>query len=422
MNQQTTSRSAWLLLVFLTLLNILNFVDRQLIVNLAPQLIEELKLDLKQVALLYGYYFLVFYTLMGMVMATIADRWSRQRLIAGGLALWSLLTAASGAATSLLHLASARVLVGIGEATLTPAAVSALSDAFPPKRRALSTGIYYSGVALGSGTSLIIVGWMAPAYGWRACFYALGILGVVLTPLVLLMKIPERGAAEQKTHEAATAQSTSEIYRSLFETLRRSPALWLTITAAVVMNFSTAAGSFVLTWLTRERGMGYRSTAITYGLIVAIAGLLGTSAGGGISDWFHRRWSGGRLWFLVVKMIVFVPAYIGLYSLPIDAPYRLFYICWVLATFSTLSWYGPIFATVQDLAPLKIRATVVAFLMLAINIIGSGLGPLTAAAIGDKRGLGLGLPVCTVISYGALIPLALAARRYKTDLNRMVEL
>ena len=97
MNQQTTSRSAWLLLVFLTLLNILNFVDRQLIVNLAPQLIEELKLDLKQVALLYGYYFLVFYTLMGMVMATIADRWSRQRLIAGGLALWSLLTAASGA-------------------------------------------------------------------------------------------------------------------------------------------------------------------------------------------------------------------------------------------------------------------------------------------------------------------------------------
>lgn len=422
MKQQTTSRSAWLLLVFLTLLNILNFVDRQLIVNLAPQLIEELKLDLKQVALLYGYYFLVFYTLMGMVMATIADRWSRQRLIAGGLALWSLLTAVSGAATSLLHLASARVLVGIGEATLTPAAVSALSDAFPPKRRALSTGIYYSGVALGSGMSLIIVGWMAPAYGWRACFYALGILGVVLTPLVLLMKIPERGAAEQKTHEAITAQSTSEIYRSLFNTLRRSPALWLTITAAVLMNFSTAAGSFVLTWLTRERGMDYRSTAITYGLIVAIAGLLGTSAGGGISDWFHRRWSGGRLWFLVAKMIVFIPAYIGFYFLPIDAPYGLFYICWVLATFSTLSWYGPIFATVQDLAPLKIRATAVAFLMLAINIIGSGLGPLTAAAIGDKRGLGLGLPVCAAISYGALIPLVLAARRYKTDLNRMVEL
>lgn len=417
MNQQTTSRSAWILLVFLTLLNILNFVDRQLIVNLAPQLIEELKLDLKQVALLYGYYFLVFYTLMGLVMATIADRWSRQRLIAGGLALWSLLTAASGAAMNLTHLASARVLVGVGEATLTPAAISALSDAFPPRRRAFSTGIYYSGVAVGSGMSLIIVGWMAPAYGWRACFYALGALGVVLTPLVLWMKIPERGAAEQLTSEIAPAQSTREIYRSLFDTLRRTPALWLTITAAVCLNFSTAAGSFVLTWLTRERGMNFRSTAILYGVIVTLAGLVGTSGGGALSDWFHRRWAGGRLWFLVVKLCVFLPALIGFYSLPIDAPYRLFFICWVLATFSSLSWYGPIFATVQDLAPLKIRATAVAFLMLAINIIGTGLGPLTAGAIGDKYGLKLGLPVCAAISYAALVPLVLAARRYKTDLE-----
>ncbi len=421
MNQQTTSRSAWLLLVFLTLLNVLNFVDRQLIVNVAPQLIQELKLDYKQVALLYGYYFLVFYTLMGMVMAVIADRWSRQRLMACGLALWSLLTAASGAATNLLHLASARVLVGVGEATLTPAAMATLSDAFPPRKRALAGGIYYAGVPLGSGMSLIIVGWMAPGYGWRACFYALGVLGLVLTPLVLLLKTPARGAAEMASgaiSESVKAESTKEIYRSLFAALRKTPALWLTITAAVFLNFSTAAGSFVLTWLTRERGMDYRSTAITNGLIVAIAGLLGTSASGAISDWFHRRWAGGRLWFLVAKMFFFLPALIGYYSLPIDAPLQLFYVCWALATFSSLSWYGPIFATVQDLAPLKIRATAVAFLMLAINIIGTGLGPYLAAAIGDKHGLGLGLPVCAAISYAALIPLVLAARRYKMDLEQ----
>ena len=421
MNQQTTSRSAWLLLVFLTLLNVLNFVDRQLIVNLAPQLIKELNLDLKQVALLYGYYFLVFYTLMGMVMAVIADRWSRQRLMAGGLALWSLLTAASGAAANLFHLASARVLVGVGEATLTPAAMATLSDAFPPRQRAMAGGIYYAGVPLGSGMSLIIVGWMAPTYGWRACFYALGILGLVLTPLVLLLKTPARGAAEMASGaiaEPAKAESTKEIYRSLFAALRKTPALWLTITAAVFLNFSTAAGSFVLTWLTRERGMDYRRTAIINGFIVAIAGLLGTSGSGAISDWFHRRWAGGRLWFLVAKMVFFLPALIGYYSLPIDAPLKLFYVCWSLATFSSLSWYGPIFATVQDLAPMKIRATAVAFLMLAINIIGTGLGPYLAAAIGDKRGLGLGLPVCAAISYAALIPLVLAAKRYKTDLER----
>lgn len=422
MNQQTSSRSAWLLLVFLTLLNVLNFVDRQLIVNLAPQLIDELKLDLKQVALLYGYYFLVFYTLMGMVMAVIADRWSRQRLMAGGLALWSLLTAASGSAMNLLHLASARVLVGVGEATLTPAAMATLSDAFPPRKRAMASGIYYAGVPVGSGLSLIIVGWMAPAYGWRMCFYALGVLGLVLTPLVLFIKTPARGAAELEAgaiSEPVKAESTKEIYRSLFDALRNTPALWLTITAAVFLNFSTAAGSFVLVWLTRERGMEFRRTAIINGLIVGVVGLLGTSGSGAISDWFHRRWSGGRLWFLVVKMFFFLPALIGYYSLAIDAPFKMFYICWALATFSSLSWYGPIFATVQDLAPLKIRATAVAFLMLAINIIGTGLGPLTAAAIGDKYGLKYGLPVCAAISYFALIPLVLAARRYQKDLERM---
>ncbi|MGH9845710.1 MAG: MFS transporter [Blastocatellia bacterium] len=276
MEQQPTTRSAYLLLIFLTFLNILNFVDRQLVVVLAKPLAEELGLSLTQVAWLYGYIFLIFYTLMGMAMAAMADRWSRQRLIAGGLFLWSALTAVSGLAGSFLHLAAARMLVGIGETTLTPAALSILSDAFPPKRRALASGIYYSGVSLGSGLSLIIAGEMVSRYGWRSCFYALGILGLLLAPLVLLMKTPPRGAAEAAAAPATGAQSTlagealstSEIYRMLFQTLRRSPALVLTITAAVLINFSTAASSYSFTWLVKERGMDFRTTGLVMGTIV----------------------------------------------------------------------------------------------------------------------------------------------------------
>lgn len=426
MSQQNSPRSAWLLLFFLTLLHILNFVDRQLIANLAKPLIEELHLDLTQVALLYGYGFLVFYTLMGMVMASIADRWHRKRLIAAGLLIWSALTTASGAAMNMFHLAAARAFVGVGEATLTPAALSTLSDAFPPKQRALSSGIYYCGVPLGTGISLIVVGLIAPSYGWRACFYLLGGIGIVLAPFALLLKTPPRGAAEQDSQSetiestVSTPQSASEIYRSLFAVLRRSPVLLLTIAAAVLLNLFTSSGVLVLTWLTRERGMDYRHTAIINGLIVTVAGLLGTSIGGAVSDWFHRRWAGGRLWFLLFLAIFFLPFMVGFFSLPTNTPYRLFYICWFMTTMGALFWYGPIFATVQDLAPLRIRATAVAFLMLAINIIGTGLGPLIAAIIGDKRGLGVGLPVCAAISYAALIPLFLAAKKYKTIGNELV--
>ena len=411
-------RSAWLLLLFLTFLNVLNFVDRQLIVNLAKPLTEDLKLNLTDVAWLYGYIFLVFYTVMGLVMATIADRWHRQRLIAGGLALWSALTWASGAAAGFLHLAMARMLVGIGEATLTPAALSILSDAFPARNRALASGIYYAGVPLGSGLSLIIVGQMAPVYGWRNCFYILGIAGLVLTPLVLFLKTPPRGAAEGESADARPAQTTAEIYRQLFVTLRRSPALCLTIAAAVLLNFSTSAGSLVFTWLVKERGLDFRATGTAYGLVVLIAGLLGTSGGGSLSDWFHRRSAGGRLWFLFFKAFLVLPFTIALYTLPINAPMGLFWISLFVSTFSSLSWYGPIFATVQDLAPVQIRATMVAFLMLAINIIGTGLGPLVAARIGDTSSLWRGLALCAAIGYLAQIPLFFAARRYRNDLQR----
>ena len=421
MSQRPSMRKAWILLLFLTGLNVLNFVDRQLIVNLAPMLTKELNLKLTDIAWLYGYIFLVFYTLMGMIMASIADRWSRQRLIAGGLGLWSALTAASGAASNFLHLALARMFVGVGEATLTPASLSILSDAFPAKNRAMATGIYYSGVSLGSGLSLIIVGQLAPTYGWRSCFYALGILGLILTPLVLLIKTPPRGASEESV--AATAEitnlTTAEIYRSLFATLRRTPALWLTITAAVFINFSTSAGSLVFTWLVRERGMDFRTIGTINGIFVVIVGLTGTTGAGVLSDWFHRRWSGGRLWYVFIQSILFIPVSIGFYTLPIDAPNKLFYITWLLATFASLSWYGPIFATVQDLAPVKIRATTVAFLLLIINIIGTGLGPLVAAKIGDAQSLWRGLIVCTAIGYFSLIPLFFAARRYQTDLERV---
>src|SRR5262249_53539947 len=151
--------------------------------SLGPILMKELGMSRAEIGLLYGYIFIVFYTAVGMVLGNVADRFHRPRLIAGGLTLWTALTAVSGAAMNFLQLALARLFVGVGEATLTPAAVSMLGDVFPPKRRAMASGFYYAGVPLGSGLGLIISGWIAPHYGWRSCFYILGLLGLIFVPV-----------------------------------------------------------------------------------------------------------------------------------------------------------------------------------------------------------------------------------------------
>src|SRR6185436_340315 len=152
MPADTVPSSSWKLLAFLTILNILNFVDRMLIASLAPLLIKQLGLTRAQIGVLTGFGFVFFYTLVGLFLGMAADRFKRLPLIGVGLTLWSTMTAVSGWARSFVQLAIPRVFVGVGEATLTPASISMLSDAFPPRRLGFAIGVYYAGIPLGLAT------------------------------------------------------------------------------------------------------------------------------------------------------------------------------------------------------------------------------------------------------------------------------
>lgn len=113
-----------------------------------------------------------------------------------------------------------------------------------------------------------------------------------------------------------------------------------------------------------------------------------------------------------------MPFTLGFYTLLVEAPEQLFYVCWFMSNLGSVSWYGSVFATVQDLTPARIRSTAVAFLLLALNLLGSGLGPFVAGLIGDYVSLWRGLIICACVGFIAIIPAALAARRYQTDLAR----
>lgn len=202
---------AWYALFVLVLVYIVNFIDRQILSILAEDIKRDLALQDAQIGFLYGTAFAVFYALFGIPLGRLADSWYRGRLMAMGLALWSSMTALSGFANSFTVLAAARIGVGIGEASASPAAYSMISDYFPKERRATALSIYSSGLYIGGGLSLPIGGFVLARWhsaypggvgaplgldAWQAAFLAVGVPGLLLALWVATLREPQRGASD----------------------------------------------------------------------------------------------------------------------------------------------------------------------------------------------------------------------------------
>ncbi len=397
------SRSAWKLLGWLTALNVLNFVDRQLISSLAPLLIADLGLTRAQIGLLIGYAFVVFYTLVGVLLGVLADRLPRLGLIAWGLGLWSAMTTLSGMARSFAQLAVPRVLVGVGEAALTPAALGMLGDAFPPRRLSFASGVYYAGIPLGTAASLFLAGWVAPRFGWRACFYALGALGLASLPLLALVREPARrgGRAELTSMRALAAQ--------LWSLVRGRSELLVLMLGGSALVYASAAASHTVTWLVQERGMPFAITAYRAGGMAVVAGFLGNLFGGWLADHCERRFRGGRLWSLAFLPLFFAPWSVAFFLLSPSSP--LFYVCWFFFAASVTAYFGPLFAAAQELAPKQARSSAVALTLLVTNLLGVGPGSWITGLIGDRISLTAGLLLSIGVSVGGAATFAIAARR-----------
>ncbi len=410
---ESVPRSAWTLLFFLTALNVLNFVDRMLIASLAPLLIKDLGLTRAQIGLLAGFGFVFFYTFVGLFLGVAADRYRRFPLIAAGLALWSGMTALSGFARSFIQLAIPRIFVGIGEATLTPAALSMLGDAFPARRLGMAIGVYYAGIPVGLALALISSSIIAPRYGWRVSFFVLGIIGLVATLFLFILREPERRRAVAARDAAdplvpVARPTVRELLRDLMRAMVQRPALPLALAGGSLLCYGSGAALHGVTWLVEERGFVYADAAFRAGIVAVSAGLLGNLAGGLFGDACARRFAGGRLWSLVIMTAFFsIPAYLY-YSTTPGTP--LFYVCWFFTSAGTTAWFGPLFSAYQELAPVHARSTMVALALLVLNLLGVGPGPLITGMLGDARGLSYGLLMSLAVTALAIIPFALAAR------------
>ena len=241
-------------LLLLTLLNVSSYVDRQMIASFANWIVPELGLSNFEFGLVTGVAFLFFYAVGGLLMGIVADRVNRTRLIACGLGLWSVLTLLSGAAKSFTGLVVPRMFIGIGESTLTPAAISLLGDRFPIKWQGVVVGIYGMGVSIGLAGSLFVVAYLEPWLGWRGCFYLLGGIGLLLSLLMFALKDTPRKTAAPHSTPVDFKSFPKSALRSVHQLLVSSPSLRALVMGSMLFSLILGASGFEQLWLVQERG------------------------------------------------------------------------------------------------------------------------------------------------------------------------
>jgi MFS family permease len=399
-----------MVLGLLSLVYTLNFLDRTLIYILFPPIKREMLLTDFQLALLGTTSFVIFYTLLGIPFGRLADRVTRKYLIAGGLAVWSIFSGLTGFAGDFWTIFFCRVMVGVGEATLGPAAMSLLSDYFPLSKRATAQSLYSAGIPLGAAAAFFLGGAIAETLSWRWAFYLLGFPGVALAILVLFIKEPERGVQELKTQETS-ADTDDGGWRRLVS----NKTLYLHHIGYAFFAVATNSLSiWVPTFLNRAYGMSLTSIGMMSGTSMLLAGGLATAFGGVIADRFRARFPGGRMIFTAIAALfcaVLWSTFLWSGTLSVMI------VCYFFLAGMGLVWLGPGAADVHDIVGPRLRGLGVGVYFFTVNIIGYGFGPPIIGRLNDMVGVAqnpsamvYGLLICPAACLVAALLLFAASR------------
>ncbi|GAA0857274.1 MFS transporter [Aliiglaciecola litoralis] len=366
-------------LVILTLVYAFNFIDRQIIGILSPLIQQDLGLDDAQMGWLKGIYFALLYTVLGIPIAWLADRYNRVNIIAISLTIWSGFTALSGLASNYMQLALARAGVGIGEAGGSPPSHSIISDLFPKDKRASALSIYSLGIPFGImlaffATAFLIKGGSAD---WRVVMLSVGLPGVALAIILkLTVKEPVRGG------DNAGADLTQVPFSQALKTLLSIPSWWgmcLGISFGSFANY--AIGTWIIDFYVRAHsGLDFVNLLVVMGIINGTAYALGVWVGGVLVDKWSQR--SKKAYGLVpgLMLVIATPAFMfSLYVESLNASLALM----TIVLFASGSYLGPSFALAQTLAPVKVRAMSTALLFFVLNIIGLGGGPTFVGLLSD---------------------------------------
>ena len=362
----------------LSLVYLVNLTDRQIMAILMQPIKQEMQLSDTELGFLGGIAFAIFYSVLGMPIARLADKHSRVNILTICLILWSVMTAFCGLAQNFWQLLAARIGVGVGEAGGSPPSHSLIADYVPVEGRSTALGIFAIGVPLGLLSGYLLGGWIEQYYGWRVAFLALGLPGVVLALIVRYsLDEPPRGHSQGGVKEQAPTPSVMEVVRHMW----RVPTFWHLSLATALQAFATySIYQWMPSFLARSYHMQSGEIGLWLSLVIGVGGIIGTFSGGYLADLFSRRDMRWQMWIPAISILLTAPFCVGIY-ISGGPVWSLIFLFFPMILVNT--WLGPGFAVTQTLAPVRMRVMASALLLFVLNIIGLGLGPQAVGIMSD---------------------------------------
>ena len=420
---------AWYVVVLLMVLYLCSFLDRNIITLLVEPLKSDLGLSDVEIGLLYGLAFAAFYTTLGLFAAGMADLWNRPAVIAAGVILWSLATAACGLAANYAQLFVARMLVGVGQAALSPAAYSLIADYFPPRARLRATATYATGLYLGIGlatlTGGLVINWVAGGgsadlpfpgalKGWQVVFIVVGLPGVLLGVLTLasVRETARLGAAPR------AGVGASAFVRFLGGTQRR---LYLThfLGFSCQVTYSYSFGAWTPSFLIREFGWSQAQTGVGLGVVTLVTAPLGVYLGSVAAQKLRRRYPRDAEIRVATAVALTAVPFAVAFPFAWTAPLALALIGITQCLISMPFGIAPVALT--EVTPNRFRARIIAVYLFCINLTGLSFGPVGVALLTERVfGAPERLPIALATMAVCTMPLAAAIFRYCAPAYRAV--
>lgn len=372
-----------LALILLTLVYAFNFIDRQIIGIVSPLIKMDLGFTDAQLGWLKGFAFAVVYCSFAIPIAILADKFSRVKIVAISLAVWSGFTALTGMANTFFSMLIARMGVGIGEAGGSPPSHSIISDLYAKEERATALGVYSLGIPFGIMFAYFAAGALIASVGWRGTLIVLGVTGIALAAILLLIvKEPVRGAMD--VADSSQNEAPKVPYGQMLKTLLSIPSWWFMCFGIAFISFGGyAIANWGMDYLTRwdptllepDR---YRNLNMWFGLINGVAYGLGTYGGAKLADVLGKKSVRAYGWLPGAVLIIGVPAL--LYAFWVDS--IVLHLILITVYLIAAGFYlGPSFAIAQTLAPIRMRAMSTALFFFVLNMIALGGGPTIVGII-----------------------------------------
>lgn len=367
------TRQQIVVLSLLLAASVCSYVDRYILPLLQETIKIELKLSDSALGIATGPAFAMFYAISSLPVARLAERFDRRKLLSATVAFWSMMTAVTGMANSWLVLVLCRFGVGAGEGGGVPTSHSLLSDYFPRNQRGMAMAVLSMGAPIAGILMPLVGGYVAHIWGWRVAFFTLGGAGVILAAIIFfVLRDPRSTSTVQR-------DAPEPFFRDLRWLFSNPAFAWLFVAGAMMGIGQGGFGVFLPSFLIRVHGLN----VVEAGTILAIGGVVGvvgTFAGGYLAD---RYGSGrGQSYPLVCALSAILTA-IGYLGALYSSAWPVVFAFLVVAMCTSDMKTGPNYAAVQNLVPVRMRATAAAVFMIAATLIGSSIGPLLAGVISD---------------------------------------